>query len=54
LLGTKSEHAFFVKCDRTTMTQADIAAGRLVVAIGFAPIRPGEFVIIRINLGTAR
>lgn len=48
LLGNKPEQAFFVKCDRTTMTQSDIENGRLIVLIGIAPIRPAEFVILRI------
>ena len=49
LVGTKAEDAFFVKCDRTTMTEDDIVNGRLVVLIGFAPLRPAEFVIFRIG-----
>jgi len=49
LLGSKPEEAFFVRCDRTTMTQADLDAGRLVVLVGFAPLRPAEFVIVRID-----
>ena len=40
-------------CDRTTMTQADIDQGRLVCLVGVAPVRPAEFVIIRIGLKTA-
>jgi len=54
LEGTKPEEAFFVKCDRTTMTQTDIDNGRLIVVIGVAPVKPAEFVIIRIGLFTAR
>ena len=53
LEGTKPEEAFFVKCDRTTMTQADIDNGRLICVIGVAPVKPAEFVIIRIGLWTA-
>jgi phage tail sheath protein FI len=53
LEGTKPEEAFFVICDRTTMTQADIDNGRLIVVIGVAPVKPAEFVIIRIGLKTA-
>ncbi len=49
LQGTKPEEAFFVRCDRTTMTQADLDAGRLVVLVGFAEVRPAEFVIVRID-----
>ena len=53
LEGTKVEEAFFVKCDRTTMTQADIDNGRLICVIGVAPVKPAEFVIIQIGLWTA-
>jgi phage tail sheath protein FI len=53
LEGTKVEEAYFVKCDRTTMTQADIDNGRLIVVVGVAPVKPAEFVIIRIGLFTA-
>jgi phage tail sheath protein FI len=48
LMGTKAEEAFFVKCDRSTMTQDDIDNGRLVCLIGIAPVKPAEFVIFRI------
>ena len=48
LMGTTPEEAFFVKCDRTTMTQDDIDNGRLIVVIGVAPVKPAEFVIFRI------
>lgn len=48
LMGTKAEEAFFVKCDRTTMTQDDIDNGRLICVIGIAPVKPAEFVIFRI------
>jgi phage tail sheath protein FI len=48
LMGTTAEEAFFVKCDRTTMTQDDIDNGRLIVIIGVAPVKPAEFVIFRI------
>jgi len=53
LLGTTPDEAFFVKCDRTTMTQADIDNGRLICLIGIAPVKPAEFVIFRISQHTA-
>jgi phage tail sheath protein FI len=53
LMGLTQEEAFFVKCDRTTMTQDDIENGRLVCYIGIAPVRPAEFVIFRISQKTA-
>ncbi len=52
LEGTKPEEAFFVKVDRSTMTQADIDNGRLIVLVGIAPVKPAEFVIIRISQKT--
>jgi uncharacterized protein len=53
LEGTTTAQAFAVVCDRTTMTQADIDNGRLICVIGVAPVKPAEFVIIRIGLKTA-
>jgi phage tail sheath protein FI len=47
--GTSSREAYFVKCDRTTMTQEDIDAGRLVMQVGVAPVKPAEFVIFPIG-----
>jgi phage tail sheath protein FI len=53
LLGRRPAEAFFVRCDRTTMTQDDIDDGRLVIVVGVAPVRPAEFVIFRIGQFTA-
>jgi phage tail sheath protein FI len=53
LLGAKPEQAYFVKCDRSTITQDDLDNGRLIVLIGVAPLRPAEFVIFRIGQWTA-
>ena len=53
LIGTKPEEAYFVRCDRSTMTQDDLDNGRLVCLIGVAPLKPAEFVIIRIGQWTA-
>ena len=52
LEGTDPGQGFFVKCDLTTMTQSDIDNGRLICVIGVAPVKPAEFVIIRIGLTT--
>jgi phage tail sheath protein FI len=52
LMGVTQEEAFFVKCDRTTMTQDDIDNGRLICYIGIAPVKPAEFVIFRISQKT--
>lgn len=53
LFGRTEEEAFFITCDRTTMTQDDILNGRLICEIGIAPVRPAEFVIFRIFQHTA-
>ncbi|MBC8008532.1 MAG: phage tail sheath family protein [Burkholderiales bacterium] len=53
LLGDKPEQAFFVKCDRTTMTQNDLDNGRLICLVGVAAIKPAEFVVFRIGQKTA-
>ena len=52
LLGDKPEKAYFVRCDRSTMTQNDLDNGRLICLIGIAPLRPAEFVIFRIGQWT--
>jgi len=52
LQGLTAEEAFFVKVDRTTMTQDDIDNGRLIIQVGIAPVKPAEFVIIRIQQKT--
>ena len=52
LRGVTQDEAFFVRCDRSTMTEDDIANGRLIVLVGVAPLRPAEFVIIRIGQKT--
>jgi uncharacterized protein len=52
--ASKPEEGYFVKCDRTTMTQNDIDNGRLIALIGIAPVKPAEFVIFRIGLTTAK
>jgi len=53
LMGIKPEQAYFVRCDRTTMSQSDLDNGRLICLIGVAPTKPAEFVIFRIGQWTA-
>jgi uncharacterized protein len=53
LIGAKPEEAFFVRCDRTTMTQNDLDNGRMICLVGVAPSRPAEFVIFRVGQWTA-
>jgi phage tail sheath protein FI len=52
LLGDKPDKAFFVRCDRSTMSQNDLDNGRLVCLVGVAPLKPAEFVIFRIGQWT--
>jgi phage tail sheath protein FI len=47
--GASARDAFMVKCDSETTTQADINLGILNVYVGFAPVRPAEFVMLRIQ-----
>ncbi len=50
LQGSRVEDAFFVRVGlNETMTQSDVDHGRLMIEVGFAPMRPAEFVIVRIN-----
>ena len=53
LLGDKPDKAFFVRCDRSTMTQNDLDNGRMIALIGVAALKPAEYVIIRIGQWTA-
>jgi phage tail sheath protein FI len=53
LVGSTPAQAFFVTCDATTMTAADLANGRLVCLVGVAAATPAEFVIFRIGQFTA-
>lgn len=52
LSGTTAGEAFFVDIGRNTMSEDDIANGRLVCVIGVAPVKPAEFVIFRITQKT--
>jgi len=48
--ANRPQEAYFVRCDQTTMTQSDIDNGRVNVLVGFAPVKPAEFVILRIAI----
>ncbi|OPY31110.1 MAG: Phage tail sheath protein [Methanomassiliicoccales archaeon PtaU1.Bin124] len=54
LMGANPQEAFFVRCDRSTMTQNDIDEGRLVVLIGVAVQMPAEFVTIHVVQRTGK
>jgi len=47
--GATPKDAYFVKCDSTTTTQTDIDNGIVNIVVGFAPLKPAEFVIIKIQ-----
>ena len=47
--GTKPREAYFVRCDKETTTQNDIDLGRVNIEVGFAPLKPAEFVVIKIQ-----
>lgn len=54
LLGAKTSEAFFVHVGLgQTMTQLDVLAGRLIIEIGVAVVRPAEFVLLRFTHKTA-
>jgi len=46
--GTTPSQAYFVRCDVTTMTATDLLEGRTVILVGFAPVLPSEFIVLRI------
>ncbi len=47
--GTTPRDAYFVKCDKETTTQNDINLGIVNIVVGFAPLKPAEFVVIQIQ-----
>jgi hypothetical protein len=47
--GTTARDAYFVKCDKDTTTQNDINLGIVNIVVGFAPLKPAEFVVIKIQ-----
>jgi phage tail sheath protein FI len=47
--GSTPSQAFFVKCDGETTTQTDIDLGIVNVLVGFAPLKPAEFVVVKIS-----
>lgn len=53
LQGATPDQAYFVRCDRSTMTQNDINNGRMICEIGVSLTRPAEFIIFRIGQKTS-
>lgn len=47
--GATPRDAYFVKCDKETTTQNDINLGIVNVVVGFAPLKPAEFVVIKLQ-----
>lgn len=47
--GKSASDAFFVRCDSKTTTQADVDAGRVNILVGFAPLKPAEFVVLKLS-----
>jgi len=47
--GASAKEAYFVKCDRETTTQNDIDRGVVNIVVGFAPLKPAEFVVIKLQ-----
>ena len=52
--GVKPAEAFFVHCDRRTLSLSELDAGRLVCELRVAPVRPAESMVVRIRLRTGR
>jgi uncharacterized protein len=51
--GQSASEAWFVQCGHNTTTPADVASGIINVVIGFAPLKPAEFVIVTMSLTVA-
>jgi len=47
--GKSPREAYFVKCDRETTTQTDINLGIVNILVGFAPLKPAEFVVLKLQ-----
>ena len=52
--GSKPSDAYYVKCDAVTMTQNDRIVGVVNIQVGFAPLKPAEFVIIELQQVTGQ
>ena len=47
--GSSPREAYLVKCDKETTTQDDIDRGVVNILVGFAPLKPAEFVVVKIQ-----
>ena len=52
--GSRAEHGYFVRCGRETMSEQDIRLGTVNILLGFAPLKPAEFVVIKIQQVTGQ
>lgn len=52
--GASESEAYLVACDSATTSQADIDRGVVNIVVGFAPLKPAEFVIIKVEQRSAR
>jgi len=52
--GTSPKEAYFVKCDRESTSQKDIDHGVVNLVVGFAPLKPAEFVVIKLQQAAGR
>lgn len=50
--GARATEAYFVRVDRATMTERDILEGRMYIEVGFAPLKPAEFIVLRMCIKT--
>lgn len=51
--GSSAREAYFVRCDRTTMSATDEAAGRVILDVAVSPLKPAEFIMLRLILQAA-
>ena len=51
--GNAADQAYFVRCDATTCVGSGTDAGRCGLVIGFAPLKPSEFLVLQVALATA-
>jgi len=49
--GGSAKEAYIVKCDRSKTTQSDINNRIVNLVVGFAPLKPAEFILLKLSLG---
>lgn len=52
--GASARDAYYVRCDVSTQTQAEIDQGLCRIEVGFAPLKPAEFIVLRLSQMTLR